>query len=72
MINELLCIEDRIARNENLNKLLDLLGRDHIVETLASYLEVAASAKANYEPKPSGGIVSLLKTMSDTDVQKSL
>lgn len=72
MINELLCIADRIARNENLNKLLDLLERDHMVETLASLLEAAASAKASHEPKPSGGIVSLLKTMSDPDVQQAL
>ena len=72
MINELLCIADRIARNENLNKLLDLLERDHMVETLASLLEAAASSKASHEPKPSGGIVSLLKTMSDPDVQQAL
>ena len=72
MINDLLCIADRIARNENLNKLLDLLERDHMVETLASLLEAAASAKASHEPKPSGGIVSFLKTMSDPDVQQAL
>ena len=72
MVNELLCMADRIARNENLNKLLDLLERDHMVETLSSLLEAAASAKASHVPKPSGGVASLLKTMSDPDVQQAL
>ena len=72
MVNELLCMADRIARNENLNKLLDLLERDHMVETLSSLLEAAASVKASHVPKPSGGVASLLKTMSDPDVQQAL
>ena len=72
MANELLCLADRIARNDNITKLLDLLERDHMVETLASLLEAAASAKASHEPKPSGGVVSLLKTMADPEVQQAL
>lgn len=72
MINELLCLADRVARNKNLTKLLDLLERDHMVETLASALEAAASAKASHAQKPSGGVVNLLKTMADPEVQQAL
>ena len=35
MANELMIIADRIARNENIHKLLDLLERDHMVEMLS-------------------------------------
>lgn len=72
MINELLFMADRIARNENLNKLLDLLERDHMVETLTSLCEAAATAKASHEVKSSGGIASLLKTIKDPEVQQAL
>lgn len=72
MINELLCMADRIARNENLNKLLDLLERDHMVETLTSLCEAAATAKASHAAKPSGGIGSLIKTLKDPEVQQAL
>jgi len=43
-----------------------------MVETLSSLLEAAASAKASHDPKPSGGVTGLLKTMSDPDVQQAL
>ena len=72
MMNELLCMADRIARNENLNKLLDLLERDHMVDTLSSMLEAAATAKASHTTALSGGIMNLLNTMKDPEVQQAL
>ena len=72
MVNELLCIADRISRNENLHKLLDLLEREHMVDMLASMAEAAASAKASHTVQSSGGIGGLLKTMKDPEVQQAL
>lgn len=72
MVNELLCIADRISRNENLQKLLDLLERDHMVDMLASMAEAAALARASHDVQASGGIGGLLKTMKDPEVQQAL
>lgn len=72
MINELLCLADRIARNENLHKLLDLLERDHAVETLTSLYEAVAIAKVSNEPPPPGGIGSIVKIMKDPGTQQAL
>ena len=72
MLNELLCIADRITRNENLHKLLDLLERDHMVDMLTSMCEAAAAAKASHTTNSSGGVMNLLNTMKDPEVQQSL
>ena len=71
MANSLLIIADRISRNENIHKLLDLLERDYMVDMLTSMCEAAASAKASHAVKSSGGIVGLLKTMKDPEVQQA-
>ncbi len=72
IINELLILADRISRNENIHKLLDLLERDHMVEMLSSLCEAAASAKASHEVNATGGIVGFLNTMKDPEVQQAL
>ena len=72
MINDLLCLADRISRNENLDKLLDLLERDHMVDTLTSLCEAAATAKAAHTTATSGGVMNLLSTMKDPEVQQAL
>ncbi len=72
MANELLIIADRIARNENIHKLLDLLERDHMVEMLTSMCEAAASAKASHTTQSSGGIGGLLKVAKDPELQQAL
>ena len=69
---ELLCIADRLSRSEGLMRLLDLLEREHIVNTLADMGEAAAAAKASHTPSSKGGIPGMLKTMSDPDVQDAL
>ena len=69
---ELLCIADRLARSEGLQRLLDLLEREHIVNTLAEFGEAAAAAKASHVPAAKGGIAGMMKTMSDPDVQAAL
>ena len=72
MINDLLCLADRISRNENLDKLLDLLERDHMVDTLTSLCEAAATTKAAHTTAASGGVMNLLSTMKDPEVQQAL
>ena len=72
MVNNLLILADRVARNQNIHKLLDLLEREHMVEMLASMAEAAASAKASHDVQSSGGIVGLLKVMKDPEVQQAL
>ncbi len=72
MANSLMIIADRISRNENIHKLLDLLERDYMVDMLTSMCEAAASAKASHDVKSSGGIMGLLKTMKDPEVQQAL
>ena len=72
MANELLCIADRVSRNQNLHKILNLLERDHMVDMLASMAEAAATAKASHGVQSSGGIGGLLKTMKDPEVQQAL
>ncbi|MEM7304764.1 MAG: hypothetical protein AAF372_04485 [Pseudomonadota bacterium] len=69
---ELLCIADRLSRSEGLMRLLDLLEREHIINTLADMGEAAAAAKASHTPSSGGGIPGMLKTMSDPDVQDAL
>ena len=69
---ELLCIADRLARSEGLTRLLDLLEREHIVNSLVDLGEAAAAAKASHAPESKGGIGGMVKTMSDPNVQDAL
>ena len=72
MANSLMIIADRISRNENIHKLLDLLERDYMVDMLTSMCEAAASAKASHDVEAKGGIMGLLTTMKDPEVQQAL
>ena len=69
---ELLSIADRLARSEGLLRLLDLLEREHIINTLVEFGEAAATAKASHTPSAKGGVPGMMKTMSDPDVQDAL
>ena len=72
MANSMLILADRISRNENLHKLLDLLERDYMVDMLTNMCEAAASAKASHDVQAKGGIIGLLNTMKDPEVQQAL
>lgn len=69
---ELMCIADRLARSEGLLRLLDLLEREHIINTLVDLGEAAAAAKADHAEGSKGGIAGMVKTMSDPKVQDAL
>ncbi len=72
MASSLMIIADRISRNENINKLLDLLERDYMIDMLTSMCEAAASAKASHDAPSAGGVMGLLKTLKDPEVQQAL
>ncbi|MDW3094083.1 MAG: hypothetical protein R8G33_00245 [Gammaproteobacteria bacterium] len=69
---ELMCIADRLARSEGLLRLLDLLEREHIMNLLLEFAEAAAAAKASHEPASKGGVMGMMGTMQDPDVQDAL
>lgn len=73
MVNELLCMADRIARNENLHKLLDLLEQDDVVDTLSSLCTAVGEVKKSSQTAaPTASLMSLVNTMKDPEVQQSL
>ena len=73
MINELLCMADRVARNENLHRLLDLLEQDDVVDTLGSLCTAVSEVKKSSQTEvPTASLMSLINTMKDPEVQQSL
>lgn len=70
--SELMCIADRLARSEGLLRLLDLLEREHIINLLTEFAEAAAAAKADHSPASKGGVMGIMSTMQDPDVQDAL
>lgn len=70
--SELMCIADRLSRSDGLMRLLDLLEREPIINLLAEFGEAAATAKASHAPSSKGGMLGLMSTMQDPDVQDAL
>ena len=70
MINELLIIADRVTRNKNFMKLLEMTESKDFAKMLDSLSVAYDSYKKS--PKTSGGIGGLLKVMGDPDVQGAL
>lgn len=73
VLNELLCLADRLANNENLNRLLDFLEQDDVIETLETLCK-ATSEIRNAPPStpPPATIMGLVNTMKDPELQQSL
>lgn len=69
---ELMCIADRLARSDGLLRLLDLLEREPLMNLLAEFGEAATAAKASHAPDSKGGILGIVSTMQDPDVQDAL
>ena len=64
MVNSLMIIADRISRNENLQKLLDLLERDYMVDMLDQLcVKQLQAAKASHEVQSSGGLMWIIETL---------
>tara|TARA_B110000014_G_scaffold264101_1_gene263363 strand:+ start:495 stop:839 length:345 start_codon:yes stop_codon:yes gene_type:complete len=70
MINELLIIADRVTRNKNFMKLLEMTESKDFAKMLDSLCVAYDSHKES--PTTSGGVGGMLKVMSDPDVQGAL
>jgi hypothetical protein len=70
MMNELLIIADRVTRNKNIMKLLEMSES----KDFAKMLDALSVAYGSYKdaPRTTGGIAGMLKCMSDPDVQCAL
>ncbi len=73
VLNELLCLADRLANNENLNRLLDFLEQDDVIETLETLCKATSEIK-NAQPgtPPPATIMGLVNTLKDPEMQQSL
>lgn len=70
MMNELLIIADRVTRNKNIMKLLEMSESKDFAKTLDA-LSVAFDSYKN-NTSSSGGIGGMLKVMGDPEVQGAL
>lgn len=70
MMNELLIIADRVTRNKNIMKLLEMSES----KDFAKMLDALSVAYDSYKdaPRTTGGIGGMLKVMGDPDVQGAL
>lgn len=73
VLNELLCLADRLANNENLNRLLDFLEQDDVIETLETLCKATSEIKsAQPGTPPPATIMGLVNTLKDPEMQQSL
>ena len=71
MINELLIIADRITRNKNIMKLLEMSESKDFTKTLDA-LSVAFGSYKDSSSSSGGGIGGMIKVMGDPEVQGAL
>lgn len=74
MAGELMCLVDRLARNPSFFRLLDLLGKPEVQNTLISLLEGLGSARRTVEqsPPPKGGLGGAAKLARDPGLHDAL
>lgn len=70
----LAALADKLARNDGLLRLIDLLGRDDVQTTLYNLAEAASKARTDSAalPPASGGIGALWRLATDPDTQEAL
>jgi len=69
MMNELLIIADRVTRNKNIMKLLEMSESKDFAKMLDA---LCAAVDSHGNSKTTSGIGGMLKVMGDSDVQSSL
>ncbi|MHB8729401.1 MAG: helical membrane plugin domain-containing protein [Sulfuricaulis sp.] len=71
---ELVTLADKLARNEGLMKLVDLLGREEAQDALVNTAEAACAARTDAAalPAPKGGVAGLWQIARDPDTQEAL
>lgn len=71
-LSELMCIADRLARNENLQQMLRLLENQPLMDTVIKLADAAAEVSTEAAEESAGGIVGIYKTMTNAEVQTAL
>ena len=71
-LSELMCIADRLARNENLQQMLRLLENQPLMDTVIKLADAAAEVSTEAAEESAGGIVGVYKTMTNAEVQTAL
>lgn len=74
VVTELACLVDNLARNQGFQRLVELLGKDEVQESLINALGAASAAKTEAEslPRAKGGFGGLWKLATDPDTQEAL
>jgi len=74
VVTELACLVDKLSRNQGIQRLIELLGKDEVQDTLVSLLGAASAAKkeADTLPPAKGGIGGLLKLATDPATQEAM
>ena len=74
VLTELAALVDKLTRNEGFHRLLDLLARDDVQDSLASMLSAVAAAKGDAAqlPPAKGGFGGAWQLVTDKDTQEAL
>ncbi|MGD8570620.1 MAG: hypothetical protein PVJ39_21220 [Gammaproteobacteria bacterium] len=74
VITELACLVDKLARNEGFQRLIELLGKDEVQESMVNALSAASAAKTEAEslPRAKGGFGGLWQLVTDPDTQEAM
>ena len=74
VVTELASLVDKLARNEGFQKLIDLLGKEEVQESLVNTLDAVSAAKKEAEAMPpsKGGLGGLWAMATDPGTQDAL
>jgi len=74
IVTGLASLVDKLARNEGFLRLVDLLGREDVQDTVIQLLDAAAAAKTKADalPPAKGGVGSLWRMATDPSTQEAL
>ena len=71
-LSELMCIADRLARNEGLQQTLRLLENQALMDTVIKLAKAAAEVSNETAEESAGGMLGIYKTMTNAEVQTAL
>lgn len=71
-LSELMCIADRLARNEGLQQMLRLLENQALMDTVIKLAKAAAEVSNETAEESAGGMLGIYKTMTNAEVQTAL
>ena len=71
-LSELMCIADRLARNEGLQQMLRLLENQALMDAVIKLAKAAAEVSNETAEESAGGMLGIYKTMTNAEVQTAL